>query len=219
METIKQHFLSRFNTYLLLSISIGLSLFLLMVRIKLAQSAYFLFLVWNLSLGLIPFAITSYLISRPKLHKFMLLIGFLAWLLFLPNAPYLITDFAHLKYQTNLHFWLDILLISTFALNGMLLFYLSVLDMKVLLQPYIKNSYLNGLIQIIFVLSGFGIYLGRYLRYNSWEILQTPVVLFNDIFNIALHPLQHIDAWLFTLIFGLFLSTGYWMFNMMGNKS
>jgi len=213
MNNIKQLFLNRFRVFTLLSTSILLSIVLLTIRIKLTHTFFYLFLVWNLFLATIPFIITSYLVSLPKLNKIVLALWFSVWLLFLPNAPYIITDLMHLRLNNGTLLWLDILVVNTFALNGLLLFYLSISDMKNILKCYLKKSIVNYSITIICFLCGFGVYLGRFLRYNSWEILSNPKYLFIDIINLILKPLAYKEAWLFTILFGVFLSIGFWIFS------
>ena len=215
MNTIKTLLFNRFKIFFLLSISIALSMVLLMVRLKLTHSFFYLFLVWNLFLAVIPFAITTYLLSITKLNKIGFVVWFSAWLLFLPNAPYIITDLLHLKISTNHLLWLDVLVVSSFAFNGLLMFSLSLLNMETLLNHYFKRKTTNFVMIFILFLSGFGVYLGRFLRYNSWEILQHPLDLFNDIFNIIVLPNQHLEAWLFTFLFGAFLSIGFWIFKVL----
>ncbi|SFD17467.1 DUF1361 domain-containing protein [Algibacter pectinivorans] len=213
MDYIKQLFLSRFKTFALVSISILFSIFLLMIRMKLTYSFFYLFLVWNLFLAVIPFAITTYLVSLPKLNKYVFILWFCIWLLFLPNAPYIITDLLHLKVSTTHLLWLDILVIMAFALTGIMLFYLSINDMKTMLLNLTSKKKANYISSTTIFLSGFGVYLGRFLRYNSWEIISNPKVLFIDILNIAVQPFDHQEAWLFTILFGLFLTLGYCIFN------
>ena len=215
MDYIKHLFLSRFKTFALVSVSMLFSIILLMIRMKLTHSFFYLFLAWNLFLAVIPFAITTYLVSLPKLNKIAFVIWFGVWLLFLPNAPYIITDLLHLKTSTTHLLWLDILVIISFALNGLMLFFLSVLDMKMVLLNFIKGRKVNFIILIIFFLTGFGVYLGRFLRYNSWEVLSNPKYLLVDIINIAIQPLIHKEAWLFTILFGTFLGLGFWVFKQL----
>ncbi|TXG38758.1 DUF1361 domain-containing protein [Seonamhaeicola maritimus] len=219
MNNIKQLIFSQFKTFSLLSVSIVFSIVLLMIRMKLTHSFFYLFLVWNVFLAVIPFAITTYLVSLPKLNKLKLIIWFGVWLLFLPNAPYIITDLLHLKISNSHLLWLDILVISSFALVGLMLFYLSMVDMKTILQESMKSNYKDSLIIFIHFLCGFGVYLGRYLRYNSWEIVQDPISLFTDILEIIHQPSQYYEAWLFTLLFGAFLTIGYWVFQNFKYKS
>lgn len=212
METLKTLFVSRFKIISLLTVSMTLSIVLLLIRMKLNQSFFFLFLVWNLFLAIIPYAITTYLSTRERLSNWSLLVWFCAWLLFLPNAPYIITDLLHLRMSNQYLMWLDVLLVTSFAYNGLVLFFLSLLDMEVILKSFMSAKKRFYLMLFILFLTGFGIYLGRFLRYNSWEILQDPLALFSDIIDIALHPTLHLQAWVFTLMFGAFLSVGYWMF-------
>lgn len=213
MNTIKQLLFNRFKTISLLTIAIGLSIVLLMIRMKLTHSFFYLFLVWNLFLAVIPFAITTYLASVPKLNKYAMFLWFGTWLLFLPNAPYIITDLLHLRISATSLLWLDVLVINAFALNGLILFYYSLLEMKTILSQYLNNKKLRLLLITIPFISGFGVYLGRFLRYNSWEILSNPKYLFVDILNIAIQPFENKEAWLFTILFGAFLAIGFWMFN------
>jgi uncharacterized membrane protein len=184
-----------------------------MIRIKLTHSFHFLFLIWNLLLAVIPFAITSYLVSVPNLNKIGFVLSFGMWLLFLPNAPYIVTDLIHLRLNKGTFLWLDVLLISSFAFNGLLLFYSSINDMKSHFKHYLNKTVTNYTITIILFLSSFGVFLGRFLRYNSWEILSKPKYLFIDVLNIVLNPFTNKEAWLFTILFGTFLSVGSWVFN------
>ncbi len=84
--------------------------------------------------------------------------------------------------------------------------------MEGILQKFIKRHLIKHLLGIIIFLCGFGVYLGRFLRYNSWEIINKPLSLFNDIIHIVIFPNLYTEAWLFTILFGVFLSIGNWMF-------
>ena len=210
METIKTLFISRFRIIFLLMISMTFSVVLLMIRMKLNQSFFFLFLVWNLFLAFIPFGITTYLKSLQKPNKLILTLYFVPWLLFLPNAPYMITDLIHLRMSNHYLMWLDVLVITSFAYNGLVLFFLSLYDMENMLKLFICGKKRFYFVTFILFLTGFGIYLGRFLRYNSWEILQNPFNLTKDIIEIVIHPTQHMQAWIFTLTFGAFLTVGFW---------
>ncbi|WP_442809365.1 DUF1361 domain-containing protein [Tamlana sp. 2201CG12-4] len=213
MNHIKQLLFNRFKTFSLITISISFSIVLLMIRMKLTHSYFYLFLVWNLFLAVVPFTITTYLSSLPKLNKYILFFWFSVWLLFLPNAPYIVTDLLHIKISTSHLLWLDVLLITSFALNGLALFYFSLIDMKIVLTNIMNVRQIKSLIFTIPFLCGFGVYLGRFLRYNSWEIISNPRFLITDILNILIKPFHHTEAWLFTLLFGTFLSIGLWVFN------
>ncbi|MFD2915844.1 DUF1361 domain-containing protein [Psychroserpens luteus] len=216
METIKTLIFNRFKIISLLTISMALSIVLLMIRMKIHQSFYLLFLIWNLFLAIIPFAITTGLTSSKKVNKLVLFFFFGIWLLFLPNAPYLVTDLMHLTRTDQSFLWLDILVIMSFAFNGLILFFLSLSDMEKLLKQHLNSKLLTPLMFSIFGLTAFGIYLGRFLRHNSWEIINNPLNIFRDIFNIVFQP--NIEAWIFTLTFGSFLAVSYWMLKAFSNS-
>lgn len=196
----------------MLTVSMALSIVLLSIRMKLNQSFFFLFLIWNLILAMVPYLITTYLGSLKNLNNWILILSFGLWLLFLPNAPYIITDLLHLNAIESRFIWLDVLVVSSFACNGLLLFYLSIFDMEHILKRMVNGRILKVIILILFPLTAFGMYLGRFLRYNSWEIIQYLYPLFEDILNIIWYPTQHVTAWIFTLTFSVFLSVGYWIF-------
>jgi len=175
MKTIKTLLINKFETLSLIIASIIMSAFLLVFRIKLNKSFSFLFLIWNLILAIIPYIITMYL-STSKLNKIKLGFWFCIWLLFLPNSPYIITDLLHIRIIESSFLWLDILMILSFALTGVFLFFLSLNQMKQLLTIYFKKMPVKILIGSIIFLSAFGVYLGRYLRYNFYYFLRLVTV-------------------------------------------
>ncbi|WP_417876799.1 DUF1361 domain-containing protein [Winogradskyella sediminis] len=212
METIKALIQERFKTLSLITVALLFSSILLMVRMKLNKSYAFLFLIWNVFLAIIPYAITMYLNTTSKLSKLKLGFWFMAWLAFLPNAPYIVTDLIHIRIGNDALLWLDVLVVLSFALSGLLLFYISILDMQKLVKSKFKTLPIEMMSIAILFLCGFGVYLGRFLRYNSWEIISGSQYLFIDILNIIITPFQHFEAWLFTFGFSAFLIVGFWMF-------
>jgi len=142
-----------------------------------------MFLIWNLFLAGVPYVI-SQLAKRSdflKEHSILLLSILCVWLLFLPNAPYIITDLIHLNHiHTNL-IWFDALLIFLFAANGLLLAILSMVDIYTILKEKWNTIAASFCMILISFSTGFGIYLGRYLRWNSWELFTHPNNLFHDI--------------------------------------
>ena len=196
----------------LLTFSLSFSILLLVIRMQITETRYFLFLIWNLFLAFIPYAITTYLISLKTTNRFLVIASLSVWLLFLPNAPYIVTDLLHLKYSSSKVLWLDVLMIFSFAVNGLMLFYYSIKDCKTILERYFNSFWVEFIIISILFLSSFGMYLGRFLRYNSWEILNNPSHIISDIVSILTQPKIHYNAWLFTLCFGVALSIGYYIF-------
>ncbi len=212
MNNLKTLLFQRYRIVLLLIISMIFCIVLLMIRMKITHSFFYLFLVWNLFLAIIPYVITTYLISKPKLNKFLFALMFTIWLLFLPNSPYIITDLLHLRLSPLDILWLDVLIVISFAMNGLVLCFLSILDMELLLRKYFSSKKVIFIVIAIFFLVGFGIYLGRFLRFNSWDILQHPFALLKDILQIIYQPNHHLNALLFSFSFGTFLSIGFYLF-------
>ena len=219
MESIKALIQSKFKTLSLITVALTFSVIVLMVRMKLNKSFFFLFLIWNVFLAVIPYTITMYLNTKPNLNKLKLGFWFLVWLAFLPNAPYIVTDLIHIRIGNDALLWLDVLVVLSFALSGLFLFYLSILDMQRLISKKFKRLPIKAATTLVLFLCGFGVYLGRFLRYNSWEIISNPHILISDIVDIIITPFQHYEAWLFTLGFGTFISVGFWMFKTINQIS
>lgn len=199
---------------LLIALSSIYSILLIALRIKITNSFYYLFLVWNLFLAFIPFGI-SYLIKlnqklRNSKYKFWCL--FCIWVLFLPNAPYILTDLFHLEIGKSMPKWYDLLLISSCAVNGFLLFFISINDMHQIIKNKLSNFKAWLLIITIIFMSSFGVYLGRFLRWNSWDILQKPQSLFYDILIRFKNPSDHPQTWGVTIGFGIFFMISFMIF-------
>jgi len=186
-----------------LALSIGFALLLVVFRVKLTDNTFYLFLVWNLFLAGIPYAITQLFKLSNTLRSFKIIrgLGFLAWLLFLPNSPYIITDLVHLHSSRSVLVWLDLFLVFVFAFNGLLLGLLSMLDMFSLIREFYGHKISKYMIFIVCLLCGYGIYLGRFLRFNSWDITTKPISL---VYEIA-YSLKEPMVWLMTFAFGGFL--------------
>ncbi|TCK66853.1 putative membrane protein [Winogradskyella wandonensis] len=214
---MKQLLFRKFETISLVCPAIIMSSFLLILRVKLNKSFFYLFLVWNIVLAIVPYAITMYL-SSVKLSRLKLILWFCVWVVFLPNAPYIITDLLHLRVSNSHMLWLDILVILSFAGTGLLLFFLSLNDMRLLLNSHFKKLQTKYFMTAIVFLCAFGVYLGRYLRYNSWEILSKPQRLFSDILEMITNPFNNSEVWLFTFGFGAFLYVGLKIFNKLSKK-
>jgi len=179
---------------------------LLLVRAKITQSIYLFFLIWNLFLAYTPLGLTSVIMSRVSIiEKWHFYPAFACWLLLLPNAPYIITDFVHLEKQSNVPLWFDILLITSFTVCGMLFGLASMKNMHNILSVKFSNKAATIIMAITCLLSGFGIYLGRFLRYNSWDVLHKPFALMLDILHSLIAVESYKPAWGITLGFGTLL--------------
>ena len=175
---------------------------LLVTRIVLNESRNYLFLVWNLFLAFIPLVISQYLLSRKlDYSKYKLLILSGIWILFLPNCPYIITDFAHIIQSRPASIWLDILLLFSFAFTSLLFGLISINQMLNVFRQRWSSQISQVLLVLICFSCGFGIYLGRVLRFNSWDIITSPL----SILKKSILSYSNSTAWFMTLGFGCFL--------------
>lgn len=185
---------------------------LIFFRIFYAQEAYFLFLVWNLFLAFLPFVMIqgAYFLKTRGAKPFVVLaVGGMS-LLFLPNSPYIITDLFHLKHwHHSAPLWFDTLLIFSYASTGIILFYATILIMEKLLRAYFKSNTANFFLIGILFLTAFGIYLGRYMRFNSWDIISNPMSLATEILSYIADPLGHPRIWGVTFTYGMLFFVGY----------
>jgi uncharacterized membrane protein len=208
---------ARLTLVFVLAASLALSILLVAARVVMTGQLMFLFLVWNLFLALVPYALSTMLgLARGPLRARMLVPVGAAWLLFFPNAPYLLTDLFHLDTRPGVPLWYDLALILSCAWNGLMLAYASLSDMQRLVQLRLGAWVGWVFATLALLLSSFGIYLGRYLRFNSWDVLTNPLTLFYDIVNRVLHPLSFPGTWGVTLVFGLFLLVGYATVRLLG---
>lgn len=173
----------RFNDPIRISIIqlVIFSVTLILLRIAFTGTGLYLFLVWNLILAFMPLLISSRLLSVRHSKPFSFWISFFIWLLFLPNAPYILTDFLHFKNHDSMTAWFDLLMLASCGFCGMLAGVHSLSQMDNVLQFRFGRKSARLLIVASALLSGFGIFLGRFLRYNSWDVLTDPFSMWSDL--------------------------------------
>lgn len=202
------------NTLLFLSV---LMLFALVgFRILYSGKLYYLFLIWNTFLACLPYAISEYM-AKNKLSKFSNLLAAFLCILFLPNALYLISDFEHLAERPPVPFFYDILLMFYAALLGLLFNILALRNMHQVALRFVPSKWTNRLIAFIIFLSGFGVYLGRYLRWNSWDLVTNPKPLLMDCMHRLFHPHIYYYSWAVSIGYAFVLGFGYIFFNSFNN--
>jgi len=174
---------------------------LLTIRVLSTQTILFTFLLWNLFLAFIPILFSKSLLHTKRVYNSKTISGIflIFWLLFLPNSPYIMTDLKHVDNNYGIQ-WFDFILILTFGLNGLLMGAISILDIFKLMTKRYSIKVTHTLVVAICLLGGFGIFLGRFLRFNSWDIVTKPHTLFYSIF----HLLFMKETWIWTLVFGGF---------------
>ncbi len=200
ISLLKKH--NRFNESLFIGFSCILCFALSLLRVGITGSPRFLFLNWNLFLAFLPWMLSTLVIIYPKLQRSKLSLATLlfSWLLFFPNAPYILTDLFHLRLKTSVPVWFDLVLILSFAWTGLLMGFMSLLDIEAVLSRWMKSRVVALTSTALLFIGSFGIYVGRFLRWNSWDIISQPNRCFSKFWNASFIPLitaEH-GEWLYS---------------------
>ncbi len=151
---------------------------LVLVRNQHTGNVNFRYLIWNLFLAWIPFvlAIVFYDGHRRGMGALGLTALGSLWLLFFPNAPYIVTDFVHLTRDPDplAPLWFDTLTIASFASVGMLLGLGSLYLVQSVVRRTLGAAAAWSVAAVALALGSVGIYLGRFVRLNSWDFLTDP---------------------------------------------
>lgn len=195
----------------LLLTSVGFSVLLQLARIVYTGRLTFAFLVWNLFLATVPYFISSQLAKKPALSWWKFMPAAIAWLLFVPNSFYMLTDLFHLHDSNAAPLWYDLVLIVSFAWNAMVMGILSVRQMEKMVAVRLPRMPGWMFLYPVMGLNALGVYIGRYLRFNSWDVVSDPFSLIVDTVHILLHPVQYRQAWGMIVCFSFFLAILYSM--------
>jgi uncharacterized membrane protein len=197
----------RTKLHLLLLASTLFGVAMVIVRAYFSGTLSYTFLVWNLFLAVIPFGIST-LLSRFKTPGIVFYPLVFLWLLFFPNAPYVLTDLIHLRpYYVPL--WYDLLLLLSFAWTSLMFGFVSLADMQRLIRERFNATVGWLFATAALALGSFGIYLGRFLRWNSWDVIAKPKGLAWDIVERVANPLEHVGTFGFTVLLTAFLLLAY----------
>ena len=180
--------------------------------VKTGNDPTYLNLVWNLFLAWIPFAVALLVYDgyRKGASKLPIAIGGALWLAFFPNAPYIVTDFELLRNPSSVPIWYDVVLVSVAAWTGLLLGFISLYLIHAVLRRAVGALSAWLLVVTVLALSSFGIYLGRFERWNSWDIVARPEYLLPRLWEHVSAPLsQTVEV---TAVFTVFLTLSYFVF-------
>lgn len=203
-----------------LFISCCFSCVLLCARVIITSQLAYLFLPWNLFLAFVPYVISEWLFQNIRVtgNKWKRSAILLLWLLFVPNSFYIITDLFHLDQFDSAPKWFDLLLLFSFAWNGLLFGVLSVRKMELLITVISGKKLSLAFVFSVMWLSAFGIYIGRYLRYNSWDVIVQPFSLFGEMLYLLLHPFRNSMEWGMITTWALFITLFYFTIEKMGES-
>lgn len=183
---------------------------LLAARVWYAHDLMFRFLAWNLFLALVPAFASAAMVRADRRNARLPAILFAAvWLLFLPNAPYLITDLVHLKPRPPVPYWFDIVLFTTFVGAGILAAFSSFNDVQHVVALRFGRAASWAVLALAAFAAGFGIYLGRDARLNSWDVFTRPGDLLPAVTERLFAPWTQPRAMAVTLVYGAVLLFGY----------
>lgn len=189
-----------------LLLSSSFAMVLLFARIVWTGHREYSFLAWNLFLAWIPFVLA---IAIRSLHtrgarRLALLPVFAVWLGFLPNAPYLVTDFIHLRWRDTAPVWFDATMLASFAWSGVALGSASLRSCAHVVRVRHGGVVAACFVPIVAVLTGFGVYLGRFVRLNSWDVALRPGTVVAQVISPLAHPFLNMRAWTVTLTIAAF---------------
>ena len=176
------------------------------VRLEYTRTEHYAFLIWNLFLAWIPFIISYFAYTMALQRRWIYVIipvAAFVWLIFFPNAPYILTDFQHLagRWQ-DLPVWYDVMMLVWFAFTGVMLGMVSLFLMQEIIRREFGRWVGWAFVALVTALSSAGVYMGRFLRWNSWDILRNPTGIALYSFERAQDP--SLQAIAFIGIFGAF---------------
>jgi uncharacterized membrane protein len=215
-----------FGIFILLALASVACVSLVAARNVYTENANYRFLIWNLFLAWIPFAAAAAAHAFAEAGRRALYVAIIAcalvWLLFFPNAPYILTDFLHLSTITDgAPKWFDVLMLMWFAWTGLLLGVVSLNLMQQLVARALGRIVAWTFVVIVAVAGSVGIYIGRFLGWNSWDLFRKPTYLTSRLFDRAGEPAgrQLIGFCLLFAVLFLFVYVAMYLFGMLSAES
>lgn len=212
----KTHQYQRIVNALLVSNGVSIGFFL--ARIAVTHSWRYSFLVWNLVLAWLPLLMAWLLVRRLDKESWRSGLNILLvvlWLGFLPNSFYIISDFVHLTSTGEIGLLYDIVLFTSFVFNGLVSGFASIFLLHRQFLKQLDERRSTILIGLVITSCAFAIYLGRYLRWNTWDVLVNPAGLLFDVSDRIINPAAHPQAFVTTFTFALLIGSMYmviWQF-------
>jgi uncharacterized membrane protein len=182
----------RLKLIVALAAASALSVAALLVEIHETGSSFYRFLVWNLVLAWVPLAAALACNALARGRRYGLAVGAgVIWLLFFPNAPYMLTDYVHIR-ETPLAspLWWDALMLSSFVWTSLMLGFFSLYLMQEVWRAHFGRVVSWVLAAVALALGSFGVYLGRFVRLNSWDALLHPRSVAHIVATQLENPLQ-----------------------------
>lgn len=191
----------------------GVSILLYLVGVLVNSGSDYYYLVWNLFLAWLPLVFIYFLLKILRRNLWSswpaLCLTFL-WLIFLPNSFYMLSDFVHLTENPAGNLMFDIVLIGSFAFNGLVVGYLSLVKVhQCLVARGHSANFSLGLVGLTLLASSYAIYLGRVIRLNSWDFFTNFAGVLYSVSDQAIHPSNYPSVVGITLSFFVLLAMMY----------
>lgn len=170
------------------------------------------YLVWNLFLAWLPllFALRLVALLKRKLwSSWEALATSVLWLTLLPNSFYMISDFIHLREVPRVDILYDTFMLTSFIYTGVALGFSSLCLVHVQLRKRLTERAAAGWVAAILLICSAAVYVGRDLRWNSWDILTNPGGLLFDISDRLQHPADYPQMIVTIITFFILLVTMY----------
>ncbi len=200
---------------------LGLSVVLCVLRVLFFGVYSHLYLLWNLFLALLPFVLSLMMLEYLKMGRLsrgVLIVGLIFWILLIPNAPYIVTDLIHISKTRSIPIIFDTFLLFTSAWAGLVLCFYSFSHIEQIARMKYSHRASSLVMVAVSVLVAFGIYLGRFLRFNSWDVLVSPSSLYGGVSK-AFSQSHLGEAAVFIILSSVFIYTSYiaWKYGTIKN--
>ncbi|MGF7229137.1 MAG: DUF1361 domain-containing protein [Candidatus Saccharibacteria bacterium] len=176
------------------------------------HSSEFAYLLWNLFLAWIPLGLALWLhkvLRRKVWSSWEALLVTALWIGFLPNSFYMISDFIHIQDVPRVDLLYDVVMFSSFIFNGVILGFLALYNVHLELLQRMKRRTGHIVLALVLLICCFAIYLGRDLRWNTWDVLVNPAGILIDVSDRILHPVAYSQAYSTTITFFVLLGSLY----------
>lgn len=197
--------------------------------VVLRTDTFYNFLLWNLFLAWVPFffSMAAHELDKRRVGGLLILPLGIAWLLFFPNAPYIMTDLVHLTVRKNLYilngtiqsrYWYDLVTLLLFTWSGWLTGFFSLYQFQHVI--YRKSNMLLSWLFVLFacVMGGYGVLLGRVYRLNSWDVLTDR----HELYRLVMESLNRQSVFFSLFAASVLLviyATMYCLLNVLGGDS
>ncbi len=197
-------------------------------RCFMSESGHFLFLNWNLFLAGIPLLLSRLLMhnarpetegGREQITKAKVIFLLPMWLLFFPNAPYILTDLFHLGKVSSMPQWFDLMMILLFAWAGLFAGFKSLQDIQRMLAKFMSQRKSMIVVALLLFIAAFGVYIGRFERWNSWDLITQPFSVMSAIVEKFISPMENLRTWGVTLLLGTLLNVIWFSIRLMQHGS